>query len=60
MALRYLLDTNICIIIRRQRPPQVRERLARQRPDRVGSPIPILGEQFLPLIASYKITCHKT
>lgn len=36
MALRYLLDTNICIYIRRERPLQVRERLARQRPDSVG------------------------
>jgi tRNA(fMet)-specific endonuclease VapC len=40
VAPRYLLDTNICIYISRERPPQVRERLARQPPDSVGlSPI---------------------
>lgn len=44
MALRYLLDTNICIYIRRERPRQVRERLARQRPDSVGLSLITWGE----------------
>ena len=29
MALRYLLDTNICVYIAKQRPPAVAERFAR-------------------------------
>lgn len=32
----HLLDTNICIFLRRARPPQVRVRRARLRPDSVG------------------------
>lgn len=32
MAARYLLDTNICIYIRRQRPPAVLERFRRLKP----------------------------
>lgn len=32
MSPRYLLDTNIVINIRRERPPQVREHMARHRP----------------------------
>ena len=32
MAARFLLDTNICIYIRRQRPPQVLARFQRLRP----------------------------
>lgn len=44
MALCYLLDTNICIYIRRERPPQVRERLARQPPDSVGLSLITWGE----------------
>lgn len=44
MAVRYLLDTNICIYIRRERPPRVRERLARQRPDSVGLSLITWGE----------------
>lgn len=44
MALRYLLDTNICIYIRRARPLQVRERLSRQRPGSVGLSLITWGE----------------
>ncbi|WP_040664278.1 type II toxin-antitoxin system VapC family toxin [Nitrococcus mobilis] len=42
--MRYLLDTNICIYIRRERPLQVRERLARQRPGSVGLSLITWGE----------------
>jgi tRNA(fMet)-specific endonuclease VapC len=36
MLLRYLLDTNICIFIIKQRPAAVRERFALLRPGEVG------------------------
>ncbi len=40
MAARYLLDTNICIYIRRQRPPAVLERFRRLKPGEAkGEPI---------------------
>ena len=35
MPLRYLLDTNICIYIAKQRPPEVARRFARLSPARV-------------------------
>lgn len=44
MALRYLLDTNICIHIQRERPPQVRDHLARQKPGSVGVSLITWGE----------------
>lgn len=44
MAIRYLLDTNICIYIKRERPLQVRERLARQQPGSVGLSLITWGE----------------
>lgn len=44
MALRYLLDTNICIYIRRERPPLVRARMARQSPGSLGMSLVTWGE----------------
>jgi tRNA(fMet)-specific endonuclease VapC len=44
MALRYLLDTNICIYVKRERPAKVRARLARQRPGTVGLSFITWGE----------------
>ena len=36
MSLRRLLDTNICIYIKRDRPPHVRQKLARMKPGSVA------------------------
>ncbi|GMA13781.1 type II toxin-antitoxin system tRNA(fMet)-specific endonuclease VapC [Deinococcus metallilatus] len=36
MALRFLLDTNICIYIMNKRPPHVAERFAQYPPDAIG------------------------
>lgn len=44
MALRFLLDTNICIYIARQRPPAVEKRLARLAPGMVGMSLITFGE----------------
>jgi len=44
MALRYLLDTNICIYIARQRPPAVEKRLTRLAPGTVGMSLITFGE----------------
>lgn len=44
MPLRYLLDTNICIYIARQRPPSVAQRLARLKPGEVGMSLVTYGE----------------
>lgn len=44
MALRYLLDTNICIYIKRERPPGVRAHLARLHPGSVGMSVITWGE----------------
>ena len=44
MAPRYLLDTNICIYIQRERPVQVRAHLERQKPGSVGLSIITWGE----------------
>lgn len=44
MALRFLLDTNICIYIARQRPPAVEKRLARLVPGTVGMSLITFGE----------------
>ena len=44
MPLRYLLDTNICIYIKRKRPPQVRERMARLNPSSVAMSLITWGE----------------
>ena len=44
MTLRYLLDTNICIYIKRERPAAVRARMARQRPGSLGMSVVTWGE----------------
>ncbi len=44
MRLRYLLDTNICIYIARQRPPAVAERFARLDNGSVGMSLITYGE----------------
>lgn len=44
MALRYLLDTNICIYIARHRPAEVLERFKRLRPGEVGMSVITYGE----------------
>lgn len=44
MALRFLLDTNICIHIARQRPRAVEKRLARLAPGMVGMSLITFGE----------------
>jgi tRNA(fMet)-specific endonuclease VapC len=44
MALRYLLDTNICIYVARQRPPAVERRLTRLSPGTVGMSLITFGE----------------
>ncbi len=44
MALRYLLDTNICIYIAKQRPPAVAKRFARLALGTVGMSLITFGE----------------
>jgi tRNA(fMet)-specific endonuclease VapC len=44
MPLRYLLDTNICIYIAKQRPPEVARRFARLSPGTVGMSLITYGE----------------
>lgn len=44
MSLRYLLDTNICIYIARQRPPAVAKRFARLAAGSVGMSLITYGE----------------
>jgi tRNA(fMet)-specific endonuclease VapC len=44
MSLRYLLDTNICIYIARQRPPAVAKRFARLAAGAVGMSLITYGE----------------
>ena len=44
MALRYLLDTNICIHIRRRRPPEVRARFSRLGTGEAGISLITYGE----------------
>jgi tRNA(fMet)-specific endonuclease VapC len=44
MALQYLLDTNICIYIARQRPPEVANRFARLAAGSVGMSLVTFGE----------------
>lgn len=44
MGLRYLLDTNICIYIARQRPPAVARRFARLAAGTVGMSLVTYGE----------------
>ena len=44
MTVRFLLDTNICIYIRRARPPQVTDRFRRLRPDEAGISVITYGE----------------
>ena len=45
MAARYLLDTNICIYIRRQRPPAVLERFRRLKPGEAVISVITWGER---------------
>ena len=44
MAVRYLLDTNICIYIAKHNPPAVRERFARHTADELIMSVVTLGE----------------
>ena len=44
MAVRYLLDTNICIYIARHNPPAVRERFSRHTADELVMSVVTLGE----------------
>ena len=44
MSLRYLLDTNICIYVAKQRPPNVAKRLAELTPGSVGMSLITYGE----------------
>ena len=44
MAVRYLLDTNICIYIAKHNPPVVRERFARHVADELAMSVVTLGE----------------
>lgn len=44
MAVRYLLDTNICIYIAKHNPPAVRERFARHTADELVMSVVTLGE----------------
>lgn len=44
MSPRYLLDTNICIYIRREKPPNVRVRFARQQTGSVAMSVITWGE----------------
>lgn len=44
MALRYLLDTNICIYIRRRRPPEVLKRFEKLQPGDAAISIITYGE----------------
>ena len=44
MALRYLLDTNICMYIAKHHPPKVAQRFAQLRPGTVGMSVITLGE----------------
>jgi len=44
MALRYLLDTNICIYIAKQKPPAVARRFARMAAGTVGMSLVTYGE----------------
>ncbi|QFY44299.1 type II toxin-antitoxin system VapC family toxin [Candidatus Methylospira mobilis] len=44
MAVRYLLDTNICIYIAKHNPPQVRERFALHAADELAMSVITLGE----------------
>ena len=44
MAIRYLLDTNICIYIAKHNPPAVRARFEQQRADALAMSVVTLGE----------------
>ena len=44
MAIRYLLDTNICIYIAQHNPPAVRARFEQQRADALVMSVVTLGE----------------
>jgi tRNA(fMet)-specific endonuclease VapC len=44
MALRYLLDTNICIYIRRKQPPKILARFERLEPGEVAISVVTYGE----------------
>ena len=44
MAVRYLLDTNICIYIAKHNPPSVRERFARHAASELAMSVITLGE----------------
>lgn len=44
MAVRYLLDTNICIYIAKHNPPAVRERFSRHTADELAMSVVTLGE----------------
>lgn len=44
MAIRYLLDTNICIYIAKHNPPAVRNRFAQHAADELAMSVITLGE----------------
>ncbi|MEA2824555.1 MAG: tRNA(fMet)-specific endonuclease VapC [Alphaproteobacteria bacterium] len=44
MAIRYLLDTDICIYIRRKRPPKILARFEKVEPGEVGISVVTYGE----------------
>ena len=44
MTIRWMLDTNICIYIAKQRPPEVRERFQRLAPGELGMSVVTYGE----------------
>ncbi len=44
MAVRYLLDTNICIYIAKHNPPEVRERFSRHSADELALSVVTFGE----------------
>ncbi len=52
MSARYLLDTDICIYIRRERPQHVRARMARIAPDRFALSVISWGELLLGVFKS--------
>lgn len=52
MGARYLLDTDICIYIRKEKPPQVRARMARIAPEKLALSVVTWGELMLAAFKS--------
>ena len=55
MALRYLLDTNICIYAVSGRHPKIAQRLDRLSAGRVGIPVIVLGELLFGIAKSARV-----